>query len=162
SRLLEQRLWDYSLTVMFIHIILTCLATLAFPTNWQWWLAVFIGGGLGSLARFAVTKGVLSLRHEYTFPLATLTANLLASAVLAIVTFWMVEERSLSPAWKLFWAVGFCGGFSTFSTFSLENWVLLKNGNYGILALNILLSVALCCAVFVWMDRKSGLLGLPD
>jgi CrcB protein len=89
-------------------------------------LAVFIGGGLGSLVRFGISKLVIS-GFEKINPISTLISNLISTAILAFVLFLIIKNQP-SDFMKLFFITGFCGGFSTFSTFSFELFELLKNG----------------------------------
>lgn len=112
-------------------------------------LWVFLGGGLGSILRYGINNLVGS---SHNFPLATLIANFLASLVLGIL-FGISGNDLLSDRQKLIFMTGFCGGFSTFSTFSLENYNLLDSGNFLLLALNILLSVVVCL-VGVWLGFR--------
>ncbi|NJN34812.1 MAG: fluoride efflux transporter CrcB [Saprospiraceae bacterium] len=105
-------------------------------------LYVFLGGGLGSLARYALTVGLE--RAALSFPLATLVANVVASFFIGVLV-----GLSLRDTTRLFWATGFCGGFSTFSSFSNETLTLFQQGNSYLAFFNILLNVAICLtAVF--------------
>jgi CrcB protein len=118
-------------------------------------IAVFVGGGFGSLARFGTS--VLIVRYlKSSLPIATIIANLLACVVLI----WAVNEVAINnrPAWfKPLIIIGFCGGFSTFSTFSYETLLLLKGHEFGWAIANVLVSVLLCLWM-MWMLYKSPLL----
>ena len=106
-------------------------------------LLIFIGGGLGSLVRFALSKFIQE-NIDRTFPFGTLGVNVLASIVLGIFV-GMVESKSLiNPNYKALIAIGFCGGFSTFSTFSNDTLQLIQNNRITEAFLNIFLNVMLC------------------
>jgi len=113
---------------------------------------VFLGGGLGSLARLAFSH-FQSQWIPDKFPLGTLLANLMACFVLGLVLF-LSKDRFASSLWiKYFLAVGFCGGFSTFSTFGLETIQLIKAGFIGLATANILISLSLGF-IILWLFIK--------
>lgn len=105
---------------------------------------VFLGGGLGSLMRFFVSVFV-GQRFGAAFPFATLGINVLGSLCIGIVVA-LAGERigALSEHGRFFLAVGFCGGFTTFSTFSLEAFTMIQSGRAGMAMLYVLMSVCLC------------------
>ena len=107
--------------------------------------AIFIGGGLGSILRYGMGRW-LNAGHSYAFPVGTFAANILACFILGLVIGLAEQKMVISPVMRLFWAVGFCGGFSTFSTFSYENLLLLQTGQNGLLLLYVFLSLVLCVA----------------
>ncbi len=104
-------------------------------------LLVFLGGGLGSVVRFGIS--LLIRNFGWTFPLATLISNVTASFIIGVLTA-LTLKGILSDEQKMLWATGFCGGFSTFSTFSNETVHLFQSGNALTAALNMALSVFLC------------------
>lgn len=89
-------------------------------------LAVFLGGGVGSVARFVISKQ-LNLEGSW-FSLGTFLANILSSLILGYLVGLSLKSQ-MSDQFQLLLMTGFCGGFSTFSTFSLENYNLLNEGN---------------------------------
>jgi fluoride exporter len=106
-------------------------------------LVVFLGGGTGSIARFLLAKW---LNGPHLLPAGTLLTNILACFILGALISLADLKLLLNPYTRIFLTVGFCGGFSTFSTFSQETMVLL-NGNNIVTALSyIMLSVCLCLA----------------
>lgn len=108
-------------------------------------LLVFTGGGLGSALRYFTGRWVTE-HYTQTFPLATLVANVSACFILGLVIGLADHKQLLSPASRVFWAVGFCGGFSTFSTFSQETFTLFQSGQQLLSIVYIGLSVMLCLA----------------
>ncbi|MFA9290521.1 MAG: fluoride efflux transporter CrcB [Solirubrobacteraceae bacterium] len=106
---------------------------------------IFVGSGLGGLTRFGLGKWVNSL-HTNSFPFGTFTINILACLILGFTIGLADHKQIISPQLRLFWVVGFCGGFSTFSTFSNETLFLLQSNNYLTSILYIFTSV-LCCLI---------------
>jgi len=105
-------------------------------------LIVGFGGFLGSSARYLVQKFV-SENVASTFPIATFSINLLGSLLIGLLFGLSSKYNVLSTEMRLFLTTGFCGGFTTFSTFSNESLGLLKAGNYNYFFLYSSLSVIL-------------------
>jgi len=105
-------------------------------------LSIFIGGGLGSLSRYGIS--ILLRAYSLDFPLATLLVNIVGSFILGftIALFW--NKAHLHNTVKLAVTVGFCGGLTTFSTFSWETFDLIKNGEFTLAVIYALISVLTC------------------
>ena len=105
------------------------------------YLLVFIGGGLGSIFRYGIAHLLAS--QNYTFPFATLLANIISCIILGALI-GLHLKGGVSTTYKLLLMTGFCGGFSTFSTFSGETLLLLQAGDLAAAFLNIGGSVLVC------------------
>ncbi|MDF7758834.1 fluoride efflux transporter CrcB [Kosakonia cowanii] len=101
----------------------------------QLFLAVFIGGGTGSVARWLVSMK-LNPVHQL-IPLGTLTANLIGAFIIGAGLAWFNRMTHIDPVWKVLITTGFCGGLTTFSTFSAEVVFLLQEGRAGWALLNV-------------------------
>lgn len=91
-------------------------------------ILVFLGGGFGSIARYLLSNWLNKLETE--IPYGTLLSNVLGSLLVGIVLGYFVKSSNVSETQTLLLATGFCGGFTTFSSFAYENQVFLKNGDY--------------------------------
>ncbi len=111
-------------------------------------LLVAGGGALGAILRHLLSGAVASLAGTMSFPLATFTVNV-SGCALAGVVFGLSERLvSLDESWRLLMLTGLLGGFTTFSTFSLETSGLLRRGDLGTAAIYALGSVAAGVAAF--------------
>ena len=106
-------------------------------------LAVFFGGGLGSLLRYLVNT-LFTRYNILKFPYATLFVNITGSFILGALFAIFIQKTDIHPALRLALSVGFCGGLTTFSTFSVETLEILKNGQILSACLYIIISVAAC------------------
>ena len=104
------------------------------------YLVVFLGGGIGSVARFLVAAWI-GQRWGRSFPLGTFAANITGSFLIGLIMTLMTERFMENPQLRLFFVVGCLGGYTTFSSFQYETGRLLTDGEFIYAALNVILSV---------------------
>ena len=109
-------------------------------------LIVGLGGFASSISRYLTQLALIS-RFSLLFPLGTLAINLVGSLVVGLIFGYAERFQWMNPEWRLFLAIGFCGGFTTFSSFAFDNLRLLEDNNYYQLfwyvSLSLILSVVL-------------------
>lgn len=93
-------------------------------------LYVGAGSAIGGISRYLAGKGITAI-FNYPFPLSTFLINVLGSLIIGYA-FGAATKGTTHPGWFLFLTTGFCGGFTTFSAFSMENINMLRNGQYGL------------------------------
>jgi CrcB protein len=105
---------------------------------------IFVGSGgfLGSIARFLASRYIQN-NFPSAFPYGTFFVNISGCLLIGLIYGFSERSSLLTPGWKLFLTVGFCGGFTTFSTFANENLALLRDGAYFNFSLYTGLSVLL-------------------
>ncbi|MDE0875975.1 MAG: fluoride efflux transporter CrcB [Porticoccaceae bacterium] len=119
------------------------------------WLAVALGGALGSMARYALSTWIYQI-SSHKFPYATLTVNVLGSFVMGILFVVIVERAALPQEMRSLLMIGFIGAFTTFSTFSLDALGLWQNGHLFMALIYTLATVILCLIAIssaIWLTR---------
>ena len=111
-------------------------------------IMVGLGGALGSILHYTISL----IPNKHIFPIMTLITNI-CGAILIWYNSGIALKRNVSAYAVLFFKTGVCGGFTTFSTFSLEAYSLFQNGSYGYVVLYVLLSFTGCLAG-VWLGMK--------
>jgi CrcB protein len=93
------------------------------------WILVFVGGGIGSLLRYLLSRWVTGSIVS-AFPYGTFIVNITGCLLIGFLVFYFTEERfgPDSLTWRLFLVTGLCGGYTTFSSFSFENIQLIESG----------------------------------
>jgi CrcB protein len=126
--------------------------------NYLW---VMLGGALGTGARFWAS-GFVAHRFGEFFPLGTLTVNVTGSFIIGFFATLTEPESALlvAPTVRQFVMIGICGGYTTFSSFSLQTLDLVRDGDWFKASLNAALSF-LCCMLAVWLGRVLALLIRP-
>jgi CrcB protein len=119
-------------------------------------LWIFIGGGLGSLARWWFS-GFVAKNVGETFPWGTLIVNVTGCFIIGLFyTATSPEGRWFAPhSFRNFFMIGICGGYTTFSSFSLQTLILAQEGQWLYAGANIILSV-ISCLVAVWLGHLLG------
>jgi CrcB protein len=113
------------------------------------YLFVAIGAACGGVLRYWMT-GIIQSNTRYNFPFGTLVVNVLGSFILGFIIFVLDVRELISPRMKILLAIGLCGGFTTFSTFSIETINLLIDTETLFALLNVLVNVILSIvAVFL-------------
>ena len=107
------------------------------------WIAV--GAIVGASARYFLS-GFVARSVSATFPYGTLLINLTGSFVLGFFLIYSTERVLLDPRWRLLVAVGFCGSYTTFSSYAFESFALMEQGQWLLMGINILFSNVLCLA----------------
>jgi len=110
--------------------------------NYLW---IALGAIVGASARYFLSTYIG--RHFSTvFPYGTLLINITGSLILGFFLVYASERVLLDPRWRLLVAVGFCGSYTTFSSYAFESFALMEQGQWLLMGLNILSSNALCLA----------------
>lgn len=106
-------------------------------------LAIAAGGAVGSVLRFLMSSWVYSIAGR-GFPYGTLAVNIIGSLLMGLLTVVLIERMSIGPEWRAAILIGVLGGFTTFSSFSIETLNLIEAGAHIKAISNMVVSVVVC------------------
>ena len=112
------------------------------------YLWVSLGAVIGASARYFVSRWASKLISA-DFPYGTLIINVTGSFLLGLFLIWTTERVLADPRWRLIIAIGFCGSYTTFSSYAFESFALLEQGNYLLFGTNVLANNLLCLVAVV-------------
>ena len=107
------------------------------------YILVSAGAAIGGALRYGISS-YIQRNISVVFPYGTLVVNVVGTFILGIIMFYLNEKELIGNEFRLFLTVGFCGGFTTFSTFSYETLTLFRDSEFGLAIYNVLLNVVLC------------------
>ncbi len=107
------------------------------------YILVSAGAAIGGALRYGIST-YIQKNISVIFPYGTLVVNIVGSFLLGIIMFYLNEKELIGNEFRLFLTIGFCGGFTTFSTFSYETLNLFRDSEFGLAIYNVLLNVVLC------------------
>jgi CrcB protein len=107
------------------------------------WIAV--GGVAGASARYFLS-GLIARNSSVVFPYSTLLINVTGSLVLGFFLVYSTDRVLIDPRWRLLIAVGFCGSYTTFSSYAFESFALMERGQWLLVGVNFVASNLLCLA----------------
>jgi CrcB protein len=107
------------------------------------YLIISLGAAIGGITRYWLSNVVYKV-FPAIFPYGTLAVNVLGSFIIGLIIFVFDEKELITQQSRLFLTIGFCGGLTTFSTFSLETFSLMRDSEYFLATINVILSVVLC------------------
>ncbi|HUO31093.1 MAG TPA: fluoride efflux transporter CrcB [Bryobacteraceae bacterium] len=113
------------------------------------YLVIFIGGGTGSLVRYAAGSAIMR-RFGGKFPLGTLVINVTGAFLIGFLMTLLTERLKLDPRWRLLLVIGFLGGYTTFSSFEWETYAAIRDGGLWVGLLNLVSSIMLGY-IAVWL-----------
>ena len=116
--------------------------------NFLW---VALGGAIGAVLRYTISL----IPTKTSFPVLTLITNIIGAIAIGFIAGITLKKKDVSQNMVLFTKTGICGGFTTFSTFSLEAFQMFEKHQYFPGAIYVLLSI-ICCIAGIWVGEKLG------
>jgi fluoride exporter len=120
-------------------------------------LAISVAAIVGANLRYVLSR-LAAKEFGPVFPYGTLLINILGSFIVGFFVIWTSERVLLDPRWRLLVVVGFCGSFTTFSSYAFETMVYFEQGQWGLMLTNVLSNNLLClCGALVGMALARAL-----
>jgi len=112
------------------------------------YLWISLGAVLGASSRYGLSRFIARVSGT-SFPYGTLLINITGSMILGWFMIWSTERAVPDPKWRLLIAIGFCGSYTTFSSYAYESFAYLEQGHWALFGANVLANNVLCLAAVI-------------